>query len=255
MTQLASRTNFLSQLYVQHGPRQSLSLYFAFAVGELRVRGIELEFGTFDALERTNAANRQSWLPLTPTFNPQYNTLTTDNAFCLLGRDAAGEIVLTHAGRRFDWTQSSFKTEAEALRLFYDLADAAELAGESCEVTAPTADKISGVIAYTGAVWNRPDVRGRGLPNFVSRLARAYALTTWNIDFAVAMMSERNVSRGLVGNTGHSNLEGSVKSLRSPLGDVTYQLAWATPTNIMQELSEHLSLSRGDGRAVHQRHA
>ena len=233
----AKRAEFISNLSIKHGPRDLLARYFVLADRRLRERGVVLTFGTFRELLDVNMANRSNWLPLTPTFNCSFNELAGDLSFCLVGRDASGTAVASHAGRLFDWRSGSFAEAAESLRLFYDRPESHALTGETCNVTSATARQLRGMASYTGAVWYRPDYRGLGLPFYVSRIARAYAYSQWNVDYAVGMVSDANVAKGLSDKTGNSHIESGVHSRGSTHGDVDYHIVWSTPREIFQQLT------------------
>ena len=86
---------------------------------EARRRGVLLSFAAMDELVATNKANSATWRPLLPIFDPECGRFDAESAFCLLGRNDAGEVVLTQAARFFDWRDTSFHDEATSLRLFY----------------------------------------------------------------------------------------------------------------------------------------
>ena len=247
--------DFISNFSIKHGPRDLLARYFLLADRRLRERGVMLTFGTFRELLDINAANRSNWLPLTPTFNCSYNELAGDTSFCLIGRDASGVAVASHAGRLFDWRSGSFAEAAESLRLFYDRPESDALTGETCNVTSATARHLRGMVSYTGAVWYRPDYRGLGLPFYVSRVARAYAYAQWSVDYAVGIVSNANVAKGLSDKTGNSHIERGVHSRGSTHGDVDYHIVWSTPREIFEQLTAVLARDEGSGSMIDQRRA
>ncbi|MFY0615210.1 MAG: hypothetical protein JXQ99_27015 [Hyphomicrobiaceae bacterium] len=243
------QSEFISNLYIQHGPRELLGRYFLQANKALTDRGIFLETGTFADLLRVNEANRDSWLPLFPALNPQFCQLDEDNSFCIVGRDADGEIVATQAGRLFDWQNSSFAEAAVNMTLLYDDPSQSANPNETWTVSAPMASELRGKIAFTGAVWYHPKVRGRGLASLIPRLARALSLTQWNVDATVVMMSKNTHSQGLFKKTGHVNFQDGVHARASTHGDVDYLLFWMRQTDIIREIGNFLA-AEGDGRAV-----
>lgn len=192
-------------------------------------------------LLRVNQANADSWLPLFPALNPQFCQLNESNSFCLVGRNDEGEIVATQAGRLFDWRNSSFAEAAQSLALLYDDPTRSANPGESWTVTAPKAFELSGSIAFTGAVWYHPKVRGRGLASLIPRLARSLSLAKWNVDATVVMMSNNTHSHGLFKKTGHVNFQDGVQARASTHGDVDYLLFWMMQKDIIREVGEFLS--------------
>ncbi len=252
---IAQPGDFISALSIKYGPRELLARYFLLADRRLRERGVVLTFATFRELSDVNVANRSNWLPLTPTFNCSFNELAGDTSFCLIGRDASGDAVASHAGRLFDWRSGSFAEAASSLRLFYDRPERDALAGETCTVTSSAARHLSGMVSYTGAVWYRPDYRGRGLAFYISRIARAYAYAQWHVDYAVGMVSDANVLKGLTNQTGNSHIERGVHSKGSTHGDVDYHIVWSTPREIFEQLTAVLAADDQAGSMFDQRRA
>ena len=209
--------SFLDELVITYGPVARLGRFFLDADQALRQRGVTLSFGTMDELARTNAANRQSWLPLFPAFNPAFHAFDPARTVCFLGRNAAQEVVATHAVTLLDWRDSNFRDEAESLRLHYDDPAGMRRPGESCRVTAPSAARVSGRVAFTGAAWYRPDFRGRSLASVLSPLARVYSLACWDPDFTVRMISEALVKKGFADECQVANVEWSVDVVASAL--------------------------------------
>jgi hypothetical protein len=98
-THVRQQAPLLSQITIEHGPPALLGELFLRAEEEIRKRGITLSFATFDELVALNEKHRDSWMPLISIFHPRYCKLTGDNAYCIFGRNAAGDVVTTQAGR------------------------------------------------------------------------------------------------------------------------------------------------------------
>lgn len=103
-------------------------------------------------------------------------------------------------------------------------------------MTSKTAETMTGIVSYTGAVWYRPDHRGLGLPFYVSRLARSYAYAKWGVGYAIGMVSDGNVAKGLTDKTGNAHIERGVHARGSSHGDVDYHIVWSTPAEIVAQL-------------------
>ncbi|HRD78826.1 MAG TPA: hypothetical protein PK264_23290, partial [Hyphomicrobiaceae bacterium] len=121
---------------IDYGPPQLLGRVFLQAETQARLAGVRLSFAPVRTLAEVNRANRDSWKALLPTFDVAYGGISDDNAYCIIGRDASGDIVATQGARFFSWTDTSFHEELESLRLLY--GDPARMRGadESCTVTA-----------------------------------------------------------------------------------------------------------------------
>lgn len=194
---VTARKGFLSELQIECGPIDKLHRFFLYADTLNRAQGVTLSFATLKELLAVNEANRDSWKPLLPVFNPTTNTVRPDDVFCLLGRNADGEVVSAQAARLFDWEGTNLKQEAESLRWFYDDPQTSKRPGEGCIVTAPSAPHITGRVAFLGAVWYRPDYRKR-MPTLVDlRVGPYYAMAKWRPDSFILIMVESLATKGL----------------------------------------------------------
>src|SRR6186713_962487 len=90
-------TSLLRQLTVDHGPADLLGRFFLRADSAARARGVTLSFASMADLIEVNQRNRDSWLPLFPTYDIRHNDIGPDEAFCILGRDRQGKVVAAHA--------------------------------------------------------------------------------------------------------------------------------------------------------------
>ena len=84
------------------------------------------------------------------------------------------------------------------------------------------------------------------------RLARGLALTRWDIDATVVMMSKTTHAHGLFKKTGHVNFQDGVTARASTHGDVDYLLFWMLQADIVREIGDFLAaednrLSSSDG--------
>jgi hypothetical protein len=228
--------SFVSSLTVNHGPIDVLGRFFLLADSAARARGVTLSFAGLNELIKVNEENRDSWLPLFPTYDTRYNTIAEEDAFCILGRDRRGKVVAAHAGRLFDLQGISFHELAENLRLMYDDPERSRRPGETCEVTAATARSVSGRIVFSGAAWYHPDYRGKQLSTIVPLLSRAYAYTRWNMDYIVAMMSEGVVRGGMTLRTGYTNVDWAINVTNSPLGNVRFAFMWMQSAQLLNDI-------------------
>ena len=232
------RKRFLDQLDIKHGPRDLLMRYFLKTVSEVEARGVRLEFGTFAELSEINRRNRNSWRPLLSSFQPKVGGVTDDNGFVILGRDSSGDVVTTQALRIFDWQSTDLKAEAESLRLFYANPERDRLPDEACEISAPLATEITGRVAWSGGVWNRPDYRGRQLGDLIPRMSRCYGLARYDIAGSAAFMSPENVAKKLHIRAGFTDLQESVvlrNSQSYPEGNLVMYLARQRPDDMVDD--------------------
>lgn len=227
---------------LRHGPRPLLGRFFLAADAAARERGVTLHFASFADLLAANAANRETWRPLTPLFTPQLSGIDERTGFAILGRNAAGEIVAAQAARLFDWPDTTLRDEAESLRMFYADAQAARADGNHCKVTARSAETISGRVVFSGAGWYRPDFRGKGLAHILPRISRVLAFTFWNTDFTTAMMAEGVVAGGFADRTGYTNVaHDSVTFLLSPVGAFRGAFLWMETAELLSDTEAALA--------------
>ena len=88
--QSRSRASILRDIVVELGPAETLGPFFLLSEMETRKRGVVLEFCTPKELVAANSANRKSWLPLVPMFDPKYRVICEDNSFSVLAAMRAG---------------------------------------------------------------------------------------------------------------------------------------------------------------------
>jgi len=233
-----------SHMVMRHGPVGLLSRAILKAEDAVRQQGVILSFATFKQLLEANQANSATWLPIVTTFDCRYSDLEEANAFCILGRDRQGDVVACQAARFFDWTNSSFREEAQSLRLFYHEPREAKLPNERCEVSALAARGTTGRVLYSGGAWYRRDFRGKGLVEYLPRIARAYAHTLWNIDCTVTLMAEAVVKGGVFPRNGYRNIEWAVDLLGTRLGDMHAAYLWIKQDEMLDDLSAFLGSER-----------
>jgi hypothetical protein len=238
----------LSKLTIEHGPADLLDRFFCRADAEARARGVVLSFADMAELIEVNEQNRDSWLPLFPTYDVRCNTITPEEAFCILGRDQCGKVVAAHAGRLFNLRVSNFHDLAQSLRLMYEHPDKSKRPGETCEVTAKAARSIAGRVVFSGAAWYHPDYRGKQLSRIVPILSRAYAFTHWNMDYLVAMMSEGVVRGGMTERTGYTNIDWDIRVTNSPLGNVRFAFMWMEPPQLLEDIDNFVARSEAKCR-------
>jgi len=142
--------------------------------------GVTLRFrADFAALVQVNRLNRASWRPLFPVFNPAYHDFLPASAIWLQGVNEGGETVATYAARALHWVDTTLGDEARSLRLFYGEPRGHARAGDFAQIPKTPGAEISGRTAGVGALWIRPDFRGRGLTKIMSRLGKSYACAHW----------------------------------------------------------------------------
>jgi hypothetical protein len=252
----AAPDSFINQFTIQHGPLGLLGRFFLAADAECRRRGITLSIGTCSDLVEANQANRDSWKPMMPIFDPAFHAFTPDNSVVFIGRNSAGKIVATQAALLFDLEGTTYHDYAAALKINY--ADPASMKrdGEVCRPTAPTLKTMTGRVSFSGGLWYHPSVRGLGLAAITPRLTRAWGYAMWRANYATAFIVEGPLKAGLGTNAGYTKSEWGITFENSPMGTFSSALCWMEPDEMLADLGGWLATlqpeveaRRGDGRA------
>ena len=180
-------------LTVKHGPAHLLSRFVLAGDRYARERGLRLKL-KYD-FEELAWVNRQycaqgSWYPIIGEFNPDHSELSPDNAFWVAGEDAQGEVAAVYAGHIYYWPDTNL--EEQAATVFYGRNE-----GQPTLVTTPVARTINGVVMSCGCAWIRPDFRGRILSQLFARLAKAYGLSRWPIEWIIGYVTPSGFKKGL----------------------------------------------------------
>jgi hypothetical protein len=235
-----NETTLFSQITLKHGPVGVLGRTILAAEQLALAKGVHLSFVTGHEMLAVNEANRATWLPLISVFDIRFNDLDDRNAFFIVGRDAAGEVVACQAGRLYEWESTNFKEECESLRMFYRDPEVGKLPGEEWTVTALAARAASGRVAFSGAAWYRRDYRGVGLVEWLPRLSRALAKGLWDTEVTVTVMAENNVKKGVFPRNGYRNAEWAVEAINGRMGTLRYAFLWSKSDEMIEDLEQFL---------------
>ena len=223
-------------LTVRHGPAQLLGRFILEADKAARDVGIRLRLQhDFDELNRINQQQVKSgnWYPLINMFNPERADIAPENAFWLSGENELGEIVMTFAARIYYWPDTNLEEQAVAMLYGRD-------EGQRCIITADAAKLISGVVMSSGAAWVRPDYRGRRLSRLLPRIAKAYAISRWPLDFTVGYVTRALVEKGFTTTSnGSGHLSYSVWYPDLPFGELV--IAYTKPQEVYADLTRFLT--------------
>jgi hypothetical protein len=253
---LAPTSDLLDRIQIDFGPVDLLGRFFLHAESAARERGVLLSFAKMEDLVRVNRENPDSWRPLLPHYDPSYGGITDRNAFCIVGRNDAGDIVATQAARLYEWKNTTLFDEATSLRLFYPEPERMRRPGETCLVTARAARKISGRVAFSGAGWYRPDYRGHSLSAILPRISRVYAHAIWNTECTLSFVAEALVKKGVAARFGYKNIDWAVQLNNFPIGDYYGALVWMETNQMLDDVSQFMAARAAQvDRRVHERSA
>jgi hypothetical protein len=242
LEQCPTSGRLLEQIEIKHGPVETLQSFVASADKAAQEKGVTLFFASLAQLVEVNKANSDTWRPLVPMFNPEMGGATPKTSFALIGRNSASEVVATLAARFYDWSTTTLHEESESLRMFVSDPEAAFKRGDKCEIRTPIAKAISGRVVFGGAVWYRPDLRGKGLSMILPRVSRAYAFTRWKPDFFINIMADAVVAGGLAERAGYPHVErDAVEFVLSPLGHMRGAIGWMDSGELLSDLRTAIS--------------
>ena len=148
------RPGFLAEIQVEHGPVDLIGRFLRYADAVNRAKGVVLSFATLEELQEVNERNRESWKPLFPMFNPKLNIVPPSAALCLLGRNADGEVVSAQAGRLFCVGRHEPPSGGGEFALVLSRSGRqANVQERGALKLCSSASKVTGRVAFLGAVW------------------------------------------------------------------------------------------------------
>jgi hypothetical protein len=248
--QSAEHSTLLSQVQLSGKDVATFGRTILAAEQHCKSVGVTLKFASAQEFLEVNKSNRDTWLPVASLFNPEFCELTNDNSLFVIGYDAEQQPVACQACRLYDWTDTSFKEQCESLRMWYDDPAAMRQPHESATVTALSAAGTTGLVAYSGAAWYRPDYRKKGLVKYLPRLSRAYAAGVWRSEVTITLMTEQNVALGVFPRNGYANIEWGVDVMNNRSGTIRFAYIWSKQDEMVRDLRSFLDdlaqAARGD---------
>ncbi|RWQ32894.1 MAG: hypothetical protein EOS21_30595 [Mesorhizobium sp.] len=208
-----------------------------------RTSGLHIEMGA-DFEEYVRITDRLPGKSQTyPSFRPDCSDLFPGEAFWLIGRDRHGRVAHVQAMRLCNLTNTTLDEHIETLRAFFTDPDLKAGPGSSCSCYAPSAQRITGLVAYRGDLWLREDFRGRGLVAVLARIAFGLALAKWSPDFIYALVAGWNVRKGVADRNGYVHKEPRGAILRLPEQRISDDdwLVWLTRQDVLRLLSSGLN--------------
>lgn len=235
--------SFLADVVVEHGPRDVLGRMFLKVDTVLREAGVFVSLANCDELKAVNRQNSDSWKPLLPIFDPAVSDVTPHNTNVILGRNAAGKVVLAHATRNYQLGSTLLKDEIESLRLFYRNPAETAWPGEALHCSAPIAARTTGSVIFSGALWLSRELRGLDLPIKTMHLWRGLAVTRWMPDLTFSFMVPELVKAGLA-SRGLMEVDWEVEMINTPVkrgGTINAGMNWMTGDRMIATMREYVS--------------
>jgi hypothetical protein len=238
---MPSHKSILERIDLKFGPVATIGRYVLAAEKIMRGHGIALRVTTLDEIVHVNQKNRETWASFLPIFDPRYHG-DGKPELAIVGENTSGDVVATMAARLYDWSGTNFSQETQALRLMYAEPEKDALAGESWRVTALAGKGIEGQVAYSGAAWYHPTVRGIGLFEILPRVSRSLAHSLWHSDCTISISSKTLIDKRVTHRVGYSNLEMSVEARNSRIGTMSLGLVWSKTEEMLADIEDRLAM-------------
>ncbi|MER8868200.1 hypothetical protein NKI19_31810 [Mesorhizobium sp. M0751] len=178
--------------------------------------------------------------PTFPSFRPDCSDLQSGTAFWIIGRDRDGKVAHVQAMRLDDLSNTSLAEHLGSLRAWFADPNLKASPGSSCSCYAPSARRITGLVAYHGDVWLREDFRGRDLSAFIGRIAFGLAWAKWSPDFIYALVADWLIENGVVDRYGYLHQEPQGSALRLPSQGIDDEdwLVWLARDELLKQISQ-----------------
>lgn len=176
-------------------------------------KGIKISIG-FDFHEYASIARATPTKgPTYPNFRPDRSPIGSGEGYWIMGVDKNNELALLEAARLYDLSHSNFAEHLQSLKAFYADPSLHAHPQDRCTCIAPSANRMTGKVAYHGDRWVRRDFRGQGIPKIIAGIARGVSLAMWTPDFVCGLVARRLLDRGSVYGYTHYEPGGSILHL------------------------------------------
>ena len=193
---------------------------------------------------------------ISPIFDPDESSVSAANAFWLIGRDTAGEIVLTQAIKLVQVGEAGFLNHmTQNLADYRPKGDRLDIAKSQINLT-DRAARLSGDLCYYGELWIKKSYRGSCLTAIMPRLMFAIAISKWSPNVVFGIMEPLAACKGLAAREGFMHLEQGGLHWWDRASSETFEewLVWTTRDDfifnmrVSLEMLSKLYPSRVDGR-------
>jgi len=185
---------------------------------------VESDFGKLARCFR--AADQYFYAAFDPAMRPPF-----DDGLWLNVTDASGATVATSAEAVY--READFAELVASGRLWGDAGARGRTEGLWNGPSVP----LVGDVGHGGAMWVRPDYRGRGLAGPVESLSRAVALWRMGIDCHVGLMYGKDAGSGLQAAYGYTHAEKCIDGYCPAFGKaVELHAVWMSRTELLQDL-------------------
>ena len=225
---------FLDGLQLNYGPIPEIGRFLLAADTALMRRGIRLSLGTISELIAIQQRNEASWPVLAPNLDSRYADVSDLNSYCLIGRDTAGRVVATQAGRIYALGSNSLSQLIDAGQF---LSLQPRIPAPCYKVSSPSAPALTGTLNYSGALWVAPEFRGRQLATLLPRISRTYALGHWDTDATFTFVRGGAAQAKLLAAYGYPRWEHGMELWDDGRLVVDAGLTWLTRSELIADMN------------------
>jgi len=187
--------------------RKSIAKYISGAESIVSELGITIEVGSDFDFFCSIPDLQPDRHAVSPIFDPDESCISASNGFWLIGRNAAGEIVLTQAIKLIPVGEAGFLTHlTENLADYRPKGDRLDIAKSQVQLT-DRAARLSGDLCYYGELWISSSYRGSCLTAVMPRLMFAIAIAKWSPNVVFGVMEPLAACKGLAAREGFMHLE------------------------------------------------
>lgn len=204
-------------------------------------RGIKLSLG-FDFHEYVGITGNTPTKGRTyPNFRPDRSPIKSGEGYWIMGVDENNQVALTDAARLYDLSHSNLAEHLQSLKAFYANPTIHAHPQDRCICKAPSANKITGKIAYHGDLWVRSDFRGQGLAKITAGIAHGVSFAMWAPDFLCSLVGRFSLDKGLVTQYEmlHHEPAGSILQLVEENITDDDWLIWLTGEELRSQVESH----------------
>ncbi len=229
--------SFLDGLRLNHGPIADIGRFLLYAEASVRALGITLSFAQAAELQDLQEKNADSWPLLAPWMNGKYAPLNDDNSYCLLGRDTAGRLVASQAGRIYRLGERTLRNIVDDHSLIYGHPAKPRAGQPHVTLSAPTAAELTGTLVYSGALWVAPEHRGNKLAALLPRISRAYALGHFGTETTFCVVSDQIAASPLFAMYGYTLREPGFALWEGADRVYTASLLWMPTAQLVSDMN------------------
>ncbi|WP_299142570.1 hypothetical protein [uncultured Tateyamaria sp.] len=179
----------------------------------LVAQGIKLTIGTDFEEYRDIVAEERPMQKLGAPFDPSLHSLTSANAFWLIGRSEDGTLIHTQAAKRIRLSGRPLSSYLlRQFRAFPPPLKGVDQRRSRFRAT-PGTHRIEGTVAYHGEFWVAPErgkYRGVGLAPVLGRTGMLEMMQKWDPDWIYGFILNVVAFKGFAARIGYLHLEPSV---------------------------------------------